>query len=80
MQLLGVYTQQMPILLVFEYMEHGSLNDYLRRNKGSLSRSIALGMCQDVCEGMEYLEASNYIHRDLVRGSDLSHLYLTFFQ
>ncbi|KAM9311520.1 tyrosine-protein kinase ITK/TSK [Gastrophryne carolinensis] len=64
-QLLGVYTQQMPILLVFEYMEHGSLNDYLLRNKGTLSRTTALGMCQDVCEGMEYLETSNFIHRDL---------------
>ncbi|XP_077324528.1 tyrosine-protein kinase ITK/TSK [Lithobates pipiens] len=64
-QLLGVSTQQMPIFLVFEYMEHGCLNDYLRRNKGTLSRSVALGMCQDVCEGMEYLESSNYIHRDL---------------
>ncbi|XP_072256544.1 tyrosine-protein kinase ITK/TSK [Pyxicephalus adspersus] len=64
-QLHGVYTQQMPIFLVFEYMEHGSLNDYLRRNKGTLSRSTALGMCQDVCEGMEYLETSNFIHRDL---------------
>ncbi|XP_063784448.1 tyrosine-protein kinase ITK/TSK [Pseudophryne corroboree] len=64
-QLLGVYTQQMPIFLVFEYMEHGSLIDHLRRNRGTLSRSIALGMCQDVCEGMQYLETSNFIHRDL---------------
>ncbi|XP_069824945.1 tyrosine-protein kinase ITK/TSK isoform X2 [Dendropsophus ebraccatus] len=64
-QFLGVCTQQAPIFLVFEFMEHGSLNDYLRRNRGTLTRSIALGMCQDVCEGMEYLEASNFIHRDL---------------
>ncbi|CAJ0940236.1 unnamed protein product [Ranitomeya imitator] len=64
-QLLGVSTQQVPIVLVFEFMEHGSLNDFLRRNRGTLTRSTALGMCQDVCEGMEYLEASNFIHRDL---------------
>ncbi|CAN2387336.1 BTK motif [Pristimantis euphronides] len=64
-QLLGVCTQQVPIFLVFEFMEHGSLNDFLRRNRGTLTRSTALGMCQDVCEGMEYLEASNFIHRDL---------------
>ncbi|CAN2390716.1 IL2-inducible T-cell kinase [Pristimantis euphronides] len=64
-QLLGVCTQQVPIFLVFEFMEHGSLNEFLRRNRGTLTRSTALGMCQDVCEGMEYLEASNFIHRDL---------------
>lgn len=64
-QLLGVCTQQVPIFLVFEFMENGSLNDFLRRNRGTLTRSTALGMCQDVCEGMEYLEASNFIHRDL---------------
>ncbi|XP_044133847.1 tyrosine-protein kinase ITK/TSK isoform X2 [Bufo gargarizans] len=64
-QLLGVCTQQVPIFLVFEFMEHGSLNDFLRRNRGTLTRSTALGMCQDVCEGMEYLETSNFIHRDL---------------
>ncbi|XP_066446568.1 tyrosine-protein kinase ITK/TSK [Eleutherodactylus coqui] len=64
-QLLGVCTQQVPIFLVFEFMEHGSLNDFLRRNRGTLTRSTAVGMCQDVCEGMEYLEASNFIHRDL---------------
>ncbi|KAG8547811.1 hypothetical protein GDO81_027430 [Engystomops pustulosus] len=64
-QLLGVCTQQVPIFLVFEFMEHGSLNEFLRRNRGTLTRGTALGMCQDVCEGMEYLESSNFIHRDL---------------
>ncbi|XP_068129202.1 LOW QUALITY PROTEIN: tyrosine-protein kinase ITK/TSK [Hyperolius riggenbachi] len=64
-QLLGVYTQHTPIFLVFEYMEYGSLSEFLRRNKGTLTRCTALGMSQDVCEGMEYLEASNFIHRDL---------------
>uniref|UniRef100_A0A8C5MPJ8 Tyrosine-protein kinase n=1 Tax=Leptobrachium leishanense TaxID=445787 RepID=A0A8C5MPJ8_9ANUR len=64
-QLLGVCTQQRPLFLVFEFMEHGCLSDYLRRNRGSLSQGMALEMCQDVCEGMEYLERSNFIHRDL---------------
>ncbi|XP_063301417.1 tyrosine-protein kinase ITK/TSK [Pelobates fuscus] len=64
-QFLGVCTQQHPLFLVFEFMEHGCLSEYLRRNRGSLCRGMALEMCQDVCEGMEYLEKSNFIHRDL---------------
>ncbi|CAH2276319.1 tyrosine- kinase ITK TSK [Pelobates cultripes] len=64
-QFLGVCSQQHPLFLVFEFMEHGCLSEYLRRNRGSLCRGMALEMCQDVCEGMEYLEKSNFIHRDL---------------
>ncbi|XP_053318139.1 tyrosine-protein kinase ITK/TSK [Spea bombifrons] len=64
-QFLGVCAQQPPLFLVFEFMEHGCLTDYLRGHRGTLNRETALGMCQDVCEGMEYLEKSNFIHRDL---------------
>ncbi|XP_053574766.1 tyrosine-protein kinase ITK/TSK [Bombina bombina] len=64
-QLLGVCSQQNPIFLVFEYMEHGCLLDYLISHRGMFSKGTAMGMCQDVCEGMEYLETSNFIHRDL---------------
>ncbi|OCT88140.1 tyrosine-protein kinase ITK/TSK-like isoform X2 [Xenopus laevis] len=64
-QFLGVCTQQIPIFLVFEFMENGCLYEYLRNHRGKISKETALGMCQDVCEGMEYLEMSNFIHRDL---------------
>ncbi|KAM8972925.1 tyrosine-protein kinase ITK/TSK isoform 2-T2 [Pelodytes ibericus] len=64
-QFLGVCTQQRPLFLVFEFMQHGCLNDYLRSHRGTLSRGTSLEMCQDVCEGMEYLEKNNFIHRDL---------------
>uniref|UniRef100_A0A7M4F315 Protein kinase domain-containing protein n=1 Tax=Crocodylus porosus TaxID=8502 RepID=A0A7M4F315_CROPO len=47
-------------------MEHGSLSDYLRTQRGSFSKETLLGMCQDVCEGMAYLEENRVIHRDLV--------------
>uniref|UniRef100_A0A8C0GVS6 Protein kinase domain-containing protein n=1 Tax=Chelonoidis abingdonii TaxID=106734 RepID=A0A8C0GVS6_CHEAB len=33
--------------------------------RGSFSKETLLGMCQDVCEGMAYLEQNSVIHRDL---------------
>ncbi|KAJ7316539.1 hypothetical protein JRQ81_002701 [Phrynocephalus forsythii] len=64
-QLHGVCMQQAPMCLVFEFMENGCLSDYLKRHQGSFSREDLLGMCQDVCEGMAYLEQASVIHRDL---------------
>uniref|UniRef100_A0A670IIF1 Tyrosine-protein kinase n=1 Tax=Podarcis muralis TaxID=64176 RepID=A0A670IIF1_PODMU len=64
-QLHGVCMQQAPMCLVFEFMEHGCLADYLKRQRGSFSKEELLGMCQDVCEGMTYLEQASVIHRDL---------------
>ncbi|XP_070595104.1 tyrosine-protein kinase ITK/TSK [Erythrolamprus reginae] len=64
-QLHGICMQNSPICLVFEFMEFGSLSDYLKKQRGSLSKEELLGMCQDVCEGMAYLEEESVIHRDL---------------
>ncbi|XP_059326046.1 tyrosine-protein kinase Tec isoform X2 [Ammospiza nelsoni] len=64
-QLYGVCTQQRPIYIVTEFMEHGCLLNYLRQKRGVLSKDTLLTMCQDVCEGMEYLERNSFIHRDL---------------
>uniref|UniRef100_A0A8C5DX45 Tyrosine-protein kinase n=1 Tax=Gouania willdenowi TaxID=441366 RepID=A0A8C5DX45_GOUWI len=64
-QLYGVCTQRSPICLVFEFMHNGCLSDYLKTRRGRLSPNVMLGMCLDVCEGMAYLESSNFIHRDL---------------
>ncbi|KAG8128478.1 hypothetical protein E2320_015325, partial [Naja naja] len=49
-QLHGVCLQNSPICLVFEFMESGCLSDYLKKQRGSLSKEELLGMCQDVCE------------------------------
>ncbi|XP_060621529.2 tyrosine-protein kinase ITK/TSK [Anolis sagrei] len=64
-QLHGVCVQPAPMCLVFEFMENGCLSDYLKRQRGSFSKEDLLGMCQDVCEGMAYLEQASVIHRDL---------------
>lgn len=66
-QLYGVCLEQAPICLVFEFMEHGCLSDYLRNQRGLFAAETLLGMCLDVCEGMAYLEEECFIHRDLVR-------------
>ncbi|XP_052537892.1 tyrosine-protein kinase TXK-like isoform X4 [Tympanuchus pallidicinctus] len=64
-QLYGVCTRQKPLYVVTEFLENGCLLNYLRQWRGKLSRDMLLGMCLDVCEGMEYLERNNFIHRDL---------------
>ncbi|XP_048511813.1 tyrosine-protein kinase Btk29A isoform X3 [Athalia rosae] len=66
-QLYGVCSKHRPIYIVTEYMRHGSLLNYLRRNETSLGANVGLllDMCIQVCKGMAYLERHNYIHRDL---------------
>ncbi|XP_076581091.1 tyrosine-protein kinase Tec isoform X2 [Chaetodon auriga] len=64
-QLYGVCLQQRPLLIVAEFMENGCLLNFLRQRGRGLKEAWLLSMCQDVCEGMEYLEAHSFIHRDL---------------
>ncbi|XP_069780807.1 tyrosine-protein kinase Tec-like isoform X3 [Narcine bancroftii] len=64
-QLYGVCTQQRPIYIVTEFMELGCLLNYLRQRRGQQNNEMLLSICQDVCEGMTYLEAKGFIHRDL---------------
>lgn len=65
-QLYGVCSQQKPMYIVTEFMEQGSLLNFLRLRRGSFSLGSLLSFCLDVCEGMEHLEANGFIHRDLV--------------
>ncbi|KAH0616211.1 hypothetical protein JD844_027167, partial [Phrynosoma platyrhinos] len=46
-QLYGVCTQQRPIYIVTEFMEHGCLLNYLRQRRGHFSKDNLLTMCQD---------------------------------
>ncbi|XP_069374981.1 tyrosine-protein kinase TXK [Paralichthys olivaceus] len=64
-QLYGVCLQQRPLLIVAEFMENGCLLNFLRQRGGALKEAWLVSMCQDVCEGMDYLEAQSFIHRDL---------------
>ncbi|KAM9142386.1 tyrosine-protein kinase TXK-like isoform 6-T7 [Pangshura tecta] len=65
-QLYGVCIQHKPLYIVTEFMENGCLLNYLRQRQGRLNKEMLLSMCQDVCEGMEYLERNRFIHRDLI--------------
>ncbi|KAM4795875.1 tyrosine-protein kinase Lck [Rhinophrynus dorsalis] len=61
----AVVTQE-PIYIVTEYMENGSLVDYLKTPEGSrLNMYKLIDMSAQVAEGMAFLERKNYIHRDL---------------
>ncbi|XP_039607338.1 tyrosine-protein kinase Tec isoform X2 [Polypterus senegalus] len=64
-QLYGVCTQQKPIYIVTEFMEHGCLLNYIRQRRGHFTLGMLISMCQDISEGMEYLERNGFIHRDL---------------
>ncbi|KAM6968769.1 tyrosine-protein kinase Lck [Tautogolabrus adspersus] len=64
-RLFAVVTQE-PIYIVTEYMENGSLLDYLKTTEGSnLSTNTLIDMASQVADGMAYIEQKNYIHRDL---------------
>nr|XP_057946225.1 tyrosine-protein kinase Lck [Doryrhamphus excisus] len=64
-RLFAVVSQE-PIFIVTEYMENGSLLDYLKTTPGShLSVKALIDMASQVADGMAYIEQKNYIHRDL---------------
>lgn len=66
-QLLGVIVEDKSSLyIVTEFMAKGSLVDYLRsRGRSVLGGECLLQFSLDVSEGMDYLEANNFVHRDL---------------
>uniref|UniRef100_A0A673B2W2 Tyrosine-protein kinase n=1 Tax=Sphaeramia orbicularis TaxID=375764 RepID=A0A673B2W2_9TELE len=65
-QLYAVCTMEEPIYIITELMTHGSLLDYLQKDKGTTIRiSDQIEMAAQVASGMAYLELQNYIHRDL---------------
>ena len=61
----GVVTNSLPLMIVTEYMENGSLDTFLRLSAHSLKLPQMIKMLRDVASGMRYLADMNYIHRDL---------------
>ncbi|NXY11667.1 LCK kinase, partial [Pteruthius melanotis] len=64
-RLYAVVTKE-PIYIITEFMEKGSLVDFLKTSEGvKLSTNKLLDMAAQIAEGMAFIEAKNYIHRDL---------------
>ncbi|XP_078536845.1 tyrosine-protein kinase Lck isoform X1 [Lissotriton helveticus] len=64
-RLYAVVTEE-PIYIVTEFMENGSLVDFLKTDEGfQLTIHKLIDMSAQVAEGMAFIERKNYIHRDL---------------
>ncbi|KAG5838563.1 tyrosine-protein kinase HCK [Anguilla anguilla] len=62
----AVVTKEEPIYIITEFMEKGSLLDFLRSNEGSrIQLPKLIDFSAQIAEGMAYIEQRNYIHRDL---------------
>ncbi|KAK6103620.1 Protein tyrosine kinase family protein [Brugia pahangi] len=65
-RLIGVVTKNEPIMIVIEYMENGSLDQFLRKNdNGVLKLMQIIEMLRGIAAGMKYLTEKGFVHRDL---------------
>uniref|UniRef100_A0A8U8BPY4 Tyrosine-protein kinase n=1 Tax=Geospiza parvula TaxID=87175 RepID=A0A8U8BPY4_GEOPR len=62
----AVVTREEPIFIITEFMEKGSLLDFLKSNEGNkLPLPKLIDFSAQIAEGMAFIEKRNYIHRDL---------------
>uniref|UniRef100_A0A8C4R367 Tyrosine-protein kinase n=2 Tax=Eptatretus burgeri TaxID=7764 RepID=A0A8C4R367_EPTBU len=55
-----------PIYIITEFMEKGSLLDFLKTTEGMhLKQPTLIDMAAQIAEGMAFIETKRYIHRDL---------------
>lgn len=64
--LIGVVSLDKPYLLITEFMNQGSLLDFIKNaNPMTINHSVQLRIVLQICDAMKYLERENFIHRDL---------------
>lgn len=57
--------REKDVLLVMEYIEHGSLQNYLKTRPTELNTKQLLNYAFDIAKGMKYLGEQKIVHRDL---------------
>ena len=66
-RLIAVCVDQMLVYIISEFMEGGSLLDYLQsENRSVIKKSHQASFAQNVCSGMAYLEEKDLVHRFVV--------------
>ncbi len=69
--MLGVCTRKQPLMMIIEFASNGSLKDFLQSSKPTEAGVVELlphelaRMCADVANGMAFLSAKGFVHRDL---------------
>jgi serine/threonine protein kinase len=61
----GIHAHQQHAYLVIEFMDQGSLSDYLQFKRNQLQSTDLLKVVLHTLQGMAYLEHNKIIHRDL---------------
>ncbi|KHN89091.1 Ephrin receptor 1, partial [Toxocara canis] len=65
-RLIGVVTKSEPVMIITEFMENGSLDQFLRKHDDGLLRvTQIIDMLRGIAAGMKYLTEKGFVHRDL---------------
>ncbi|CAG8453193.1 13952_t:CDS:10, partial [Dentiscutata heterogama] len=67
---IALYPESRNYILVMQFAENGTLNDYLKEQKEQLSLKRKLYLNQAILKGLKFLHDLNIVHRDLLIEKD----------